>query len=66
MLMEGEELSKIRPDLDGSDVMRLLNIKPSAEVGSALDFLLELRIENGPLGPERAEAELMKWWSAKK
>jgi poly(A) polymerase len=66
VLMEEEELSKIRPDLDGGAVMRLLNIKPSAAVGAALDFLLELRIENGPLGPERAEAELMKWWSAKK
>jgi poly(A) polymerase len=66
VLMEEEELSKIRPDIDGSDVMRLLNIKPSAMVGAALDFLLELRIENGPLGHERAEEELLKWWSAKK
>jgi poly(A) polymerase len=66
VLMEEEELSKIRPDLDGGDVMRLLNITPSAAVGAALDFLLEMRIENGPLGPERAEAELMKWWSIRK
>jgi poly(A) polymerase len=66
VLMEEEELSKIRPDLDGGDVMRLLNLRPSAAVGAALDFLLELRMENGPLGPERAEAELLKWWSARK
>lgn len=66
LLMEKEELSKIRPDLDGGEVMRLLNIKPSSSVGAALEFLLELRIENGPLGRERAEMELMKWWSTRK
>ncbi len=65
VLMEQEELSKIRPDLDGGQVMRLLNVKPSAVVGDALDFLLELRLENGPLGAERAEAELLKWWASR-
>jgi len=62
-LMEEEELSKIRPDLDGAQVMKLLNLKPSAAVGKALDFLLELRLENGPLGEERATKELLDWWS---
>jgi poly(A) polymerase len=62
-LMEEEELSKIRPDLDGAQVMSLLGIKPSAAVGNALDFLLELRLENGPLGEERATKELLDWWS---
>jgi poly(A) polymerase len=62
-LMEEEELSKIRPDLDGAQVMNLLQIKPSAAVGRALDFLLELRLENGPLGEERATKELLDWWS---
>lgn len=62
-LMEEEELSKIRPDLDGAQVMELLDIKPSAAVGKALDFLLELRLENGPLGQERATKELLDWWS---
>jgi len=66
VLMQEEELSKIRPDLDGGEVMRLLNIKPSAAVGDALDFLLELRLENGPLGQERAQEELMKWWATRK
>ena len=60
--MEQEELSKIRPDLDGAEVMALLEIKPGAEVGKALDFLMELRMEHGPLGKERAEQELMQWW----
>ncbi|CAN2230412.1 PcnB tRNA nucleotidyltransferase/poly(A) polymerase [Candidatus Nanopelagicaceae bacterium] len=62
-LMEEEELSKIRPDLDGAQVMKLLNIKPSAAVGKALDYLLELRLEHGPLGEDRATEELLNWWS---
>ncbi len=62
-LMEEEELSRIRPDLDGAQVMKLLDIKPSAAVGKALDYLLELRLEHGPLGEERATEELLNWWS---
>ena len=61
-LMEAEELNKIRPDLDGAAVMQLLNLKPSATVGKALDFLLELRLERGPLGEEEATKELLAWW----
>jgi poly(A) polymerase len=65
-LMEEEELSKIRPDLDGAQIMQLLNIKPSADVGKALDFLMELRMEHGPLGEERATEELMEWWRSRR
>ena len=60
-----EELAAIRPDLDGAEVMQLLNLKPSREVGAALDFLLELRLEKGPLGKERATEELLNWWKAR-
>jgi poly(A) polymerase len=60
-----EELAAIRPDLDGAEVMQLLNIKPSREVGLALDYLLELRLEHGPLGKERATEELFNWWSSR-
>lgn len=66
VLMEQEELSKIRPDLDGAQVMELLQIKPSADVGKALDFLMELRMEHGPLGQERATEELMEWWRSRR
>ena len=65
-LAEEEELSKIRPDLDGGQVMQILGLKPSADVGKALDFLLELRIEHGPLGEERATEELVQWWKARR
>jgi poly(A) polymerase len=65
-LMEQEELNKIRPDLDGVEIMKILNIKPSRVVGEAYDYLLELRMERGPLGAEKATEELLTWWSAKK
>jgi poly(A) polymerase len=61
-LMEQEELLKIRPDLDGHAIMKLLGIPAGPVIGKAYDFLLELRLEHGPLGIESAEAELRKWW----
>ncbi|MSO43681.1 MAG: CCA tRNA nucleotidyltransferase, partial [Candidatus Planktophila sp.] len=62
ILMEQEELSKIRPDLDGAQVMELLNLKPSREVGAAMDFLMELRLDQGQIGAEKATVELLNWW----
>ena len=64
-LAKEEELAAIRPDLDGAEVMQLLNLKPSREVGQALDYLLELRLEHGPLGKERATEELFNWWKSR-
>jgi len=61
-LMAQEELNKIRPDLTGDEIMQILDIKPSPIVGKAYDFLLELRLEHGPLGAEKAKTELLKWW----
>ena len=65
VLMEQEELSKIRPDVDGAQVMEILNLKPSRAVGQAMDFLMELRLERGQLGVEVATQELLKWWNSK-
>jgi len=62
LLMEQEELDKIRPDLSGEEIMQILSIKPSPTVGKAYDFLLELRLEKGPIGKEAATAELLTWW----
>jgi poly(A) polymerase len=62
VLMEQEELSKIRPDLDGQQVMELLNLKPSRDVGAAMDFLMELRLEQGQIGEEKATEALLNWW----
>jgi len=64
-LMEQEELNKIRPDLDGVEIMKILDLKPSPVVGQAYNYLLELRLEHGPLGVEKATEELLTWWRAK-
>jgi len=66
VLMEQEELNKIRPDLSGEQIMEILNLKPSPMVGKAYDFLLELRLENGPLGEEKAKEYLLNWWQQQK
>jgi poly(A) polymerase len=60
-LAEQEELESIRPDLDGIEVMKILGISPGPTVGKALSYLLDLRLEHGPLGQERATHELLAW-----
>jgi poly(A) polymerase len=62
-LRSREELAAIRPDLDGRAVMARLGIKPGPVVGEALAYLLELRLEEGPLGPEEAGRRLDEWWA---
>ncbi|WP_370109457.1 CCA tRNA nucleotidyltransferase [Streptacidiphilus sp. MAP12-33] len=62
-LQEQEELDSIRPDLNGDQIMRLLGIKPGREVGEAYTFLLELRLEHGPMGEEAAAEALRTWWA---
>jgi poly(A) polymerase len=62
-LRRQEELAAIRPDLDGNEVMAQLGVPPGPLVGEALDFLLELRLEEGPLGEEAASRRLAAWWA---
>jgi poly(A) polymerase len=62
-LREQEELAAMRPDLDGKAVMDHLALPPGREVGQALAFLLELRLEEGPLGEEEAKRRLDAWWA---
>jgi poly(A) polymerase len=64
VLGQQEELSRLRPDLDGNDVMSILGVPPGPAVGAALKHLLDLRIEHGPLGRERATQELLRWAAA--
>jgi len=61
-LAEQEELESMRPDLDGRQIMQTLGIPPGPTVGRAYKFLLERRIDEGPLGEERARAALLDWW----
>lgn len=63
IVMEQEELNAMRPDLTGEQIMEILNLKPGPKVGQAYKYLLELRIENGPLGPEKAKEALLEWHS---
>jgi poly(A) polymerase len=63
-LREQEALDSLRPDLDGHEIMAILDVPPGRVVGQALKYLLALRIENGPLGRERATQELLRWAAA--
>ena len=63
VVMEQEELNAMRPDLTGEEIMEILGLKPGPQVGKAYKYLLELRIENGPLGPEKAKEALLEWHS---
>ena len=62
-LGEQEELKALRPDLDGNQIMELLGIGPGRAIGQALDFLMELRLDEGPLGEEEAARRLRAWWA---
>ena len=65
VLAEQEELAAMRPDLDGNQIMEVLGLGPGREVGEAYRHLLELRMDHGPLGEERAAEELRAWWAAR-
>ena len=65
VLAEQEELDSIRPDLDGTQIMALLNIPPGRDVGAAYAFLLERRLDEGPLGPDAAASALLDWWAGR-
>jgi poly(A) polymerase len=65
-LQEQEELASIRPDLDGRQVMEQLGLAPGPEVGRAMAFLFELRLEEGPLGEAEARRRLDAWWAAQR
>jgi poly(A) polymerase len=56
-----EDLAKVRPDLDGNEIMRILGVEPGPIVGKAWKHLKELRLDRGPLGRDEAVAELLRW-----
>jgi poly(A) polymerase len=60
-LSEQEELESIRPDLDGNQIMEILGIGPGREVGLAYKYLLDLRLDRGPMSEEDARAALLAW-----
>jgi poly(A) polymerase len=64
-LRQQEELDAIRPDLDGNQIMEILGIGPGPAVGQAYAFLLDQRLEHGPLGHDAAVAVLKDWWASR-
>ena len=60
-----EDLARVRPDLDGNEIMEILGLQPGPEVGQAWSYLKELRLEHGPLEREEAIAKLREWWDSK-
>lgn len=65
-LREREELESLRPELDGDAVMSHLGIPPGRTVGATLDFLLQIRLDEGLLGPEEIRKRLDAWWAEHK
>lgn len=63
-LQAQEELDKLRPELDGNQIMARLGVGPGREVGAALAFMLELRLEEGLLGEAEALRRLDSWWES--
>jgi poly(A) polymerase len=64
-LAEEEDLAALRPDLDGNQIMAVLGIGPGRDVGAAYQFLLQVRMDQGPLSREQAEQALRDWWKAR-
>jgi poly(A) polymerase len=64
-LSEQEQLNAIRPDLSGEQIMEILELKPSPEVGVAYKYMLELRLDEGPLEYEEAKNRLLAWWQSR-
>lgn len=60
-----EELAALRPELDGVEVMRELALSPGPDVGRALAFLLEIRLEEGLIGEAAARERLHEWWASR-
>lgn len=61
-LAEQEELAAVRPELNGEQIMQLLDIGPGRDVGTAYNYLLELRLDEGPIGESVASERLLAWW----
>jgi poly(A) polymerase len=64
-LAEREELQSIRPELDGEEIMAILEVTPGRVVGEAYAFLLEVRLDEGEIGKEEVTKRLLEWWAAR-
>ncbi|MDR3116864.1 MAG: CCA tRNA nucleotidyltransferase, partial [Bifidobacteriaceae bacterium] len=64
-LKNEEEIKKIRPSLDGNEIMQILKISEGAEVGKAYKYMLDYRFENGEIDKAAAKKVLLNWWNQK-
>jgi poly(A) polymerase len=64
-IAEAEGLAAVRPDLDGEQIMRVLDLGPGPVVGQAYRYLLEVRLDEGPLGEAEATQRLLDWWRSR-
>ncbi len=62
-LQEQEELGKVRPELDGHEIGALLGVPPGPLLGRAYQYLLAVRLDEGPIGKEAATERLRAWWA---
>jgi poly(A) polymerase len=60
-----EELDSLRPALDGNEIMAELGLPPGPDVGAAYRYLLDLRIEQGPMSRDEGVAALRAWWESR-
>lgn len=65
-LNEREELAALRPEIDGVRVMEMLDVPAGPVVGAALEYLMDIRLEEGLIGEEAAVARLRAWWDENK
>ena len=64
-IAEAEGRAAVRPELDGEEIMQILGLRPGRDVGDAYRFLLDLRLDEGPLGQDAATERLRDWWAAR-
>jgi poly(A) polymerase len=64
-LAQKEELAALRPEMDGVAVMQHLGITPGRAVGEAMEFLMEIRLDEGLIGDEEIRKRLDAWWAAR-
>ena len=62
-VMQREELASLRPEIDGQRVMELLGVPAGPVVGAALEFLMDIRLEEGMIGEDEAVTRLRAWWA---
>ena len=62
-LLEQEELGKVRPELDGTEIGEALGVPPGRVVGEAYRYLLSVRLDEGLLGKDVVRERLLTWWA---